>query len=145
MLKESIYHFRDVGAILSLLFYFWMENPVNKHYRSRSGSALFAYDPFTGFQVRMGGKMISCNTATFKNPCTFYIKTNNFSCFKMMSIICMCRIRSDSSFKCLNLSPFCPQAFPTRSTLTSSSLNSCYVDHEKRHHKNQQNPLSPPD
>ena len=29
ILDESICHLRDVRSILSLLFYFWMENPVS--------------------------------------------------------------------------------------------------------------------
>ena len=44
-----------------------MENPVRKKWRPRSdatlygilsGSALFAYDPFTGFQVKNGLKIL---------------------------------------------------------------------------------------
>ena len=62
MLDKSICNFRGVGSILSLSFYFLMENPVSKQCRPqsdatscgiRSGSALFAYDPFSGFQARM--------------------------------------------------------------------------------------------
>ena len=63
MLDESICHFRGVGSILSLkISLFMMENSVSKQFRPwsdvtlcgiLSGSALFAYDPFTGFQVRM--------------------------------------------------------------------------------------------
>ena len=30
MLEKSVCHFRGVGSILLLLFYFMMENPVNK-------------------------------------------------------------------------------------------------------------------
>ena len=33
MLDKSNCQFRDGGYILLLLFYFLMENPVNKHYR----------------------------------------------------------------------------------------------------------------
>ena len=56
MLDESICHFRGVGSVLLLLFYFLMENHVSNHSRPqsdttlcgiRSGSALFAYGPFT--------------------------------------------------------------------------------------------------
>ena len=64
MLDESICHFRDVGSIFCRFYYFFLiENPVSKQCRIRSdatlcgvwaGSALFDYDPFTGFQVRMG-------------------------------------------------------------------------------------------
>ena len=32
MLAQYICHFRGVGSILSLLFYFWMENPISKHH-----------------------------------------------------------------------------------------------------------------
>ena len=54
MLDGSICHFRDVAFVLCLV-----ENPVSKHCSPRSdgvrsGSELFAYDPFTGFQARMG-------------------------------------------------------------------------------------------
>ena len=55
ILGKSICHFRSVifFFILSLI-----ENPVGEQWRTLcgilSGSALFAYDPFTGFQVRIG-------------------------------------------------------------------------------------------
>ena len=68
MLDESICHFRGVGSILSLLFVretFLANNvdpdqmphcvALNRHHIvSYLGHALFAYDPFMGFQVRMG-------------------------------------------------------------------------------------------
>ena len=36
MMDESICHFRGIRSILSLLFYFLMENPVRKQCRPRS-------------------------------------------------------------------------------------------------------------
>ena len=61
MLNESICHFRSVVSILSL-YLFLIEHRANKHCGPWSdatlcgvwsGSALFPYDPFTGFQERM--------------------------------------------------------------------------------------------
>ena len=53
MLGESIWNFRGVGSILSLLIYFWwkilladsLDPDQMPHFRDWSGSALFAYDP----------------------------------------------------------------------------------------------------
>ena len=61
MLDESICHFWGDGSILSLLCYFngkiLLANNVDPdqtpHYVA-SGSALFANDPFTDFQVKLG-------------------------------------------------------------------------------------------
>ena len=62
MFDKSICHFSGVGSNLRLLIRF-VENPVSKQCRPSSdatlcgvcsGSALFAYDFFTGFQVGMG-------------------------------------------------------------------------------------------
>ena len=62
MLEESVCDFRGVGSILSLLFYFWWKILLAKHCRPWSdttlcgvwsGAAMFAYDPFMDFQVRM--------------------------------------------------------------------------------------------
>ena len=57
MLDESICHVRVSGLFVTFILSS-MENPVSKHCRPLSdaacGSALFAYDPFTSFQVRIG-------------------------------------------------------------------------------------------
>ena len=53
---KSICHFRDVRSVLLNVTFilFLLENPVSKQCRPRSDATLSAYDPFTGFQVRMG-------------------------------------------------------------------------------------------
>ena len=62
MLDKSICHFRGVGLFCTLIL-FLMENPVSKQCRPsseatlcgiQSGSALIAYDPFTGW----GGRVV---------------------------------------------------------------------------------------
>ena len=58
MLDESICHFRSVRSILSLSFYLvWktlLANSVDPEQMPHYGSAMFAYDLFMDFQVRMG-------------------------------------------------------------------------------------------
>ena len=72
MLDKSICHFRGVRSILLPLFYLLWKNPVSKHCRPwsdatlcgiRSGSALFACDPFMGFQVWMELKKMSLHVS----------------------------------------------------------------------------------
>ena len=70
MLDESICHFGGSRVYFVAFILFSMEIPVSKQW---SRSALFAYDPFTGFQVKMGWRQVHlqvCSVVMFQSRIT---------------------------------------------------------------------------